>query len=54
MFPVTFTPPKYMESWIVDIVDDAASVYERYKSSCIQFKAAINFLFIFFINFIQK
>lgn len=54
MFPVTFTPPKYMESWIVDIVDDAASVYERYKSSSIQFKAAINFLFIFFINAIQK
>lgn len=54
MFPVTFTPPKYMESWIVDIVDDVASVYERYKSSCTQFKAAINFLFIFFINFIQR
>ncbi len=54
MFPVTFTPPKYMESWIVDIVDDAASIYERYKSSCVQFKAAMNFLLIFFINVIQK
>ncbi len=54
MFPVTFTPPKYMESWIVDIVDDAASIYERYKSSKVQFKAAINFLLIFFINVIQK
>lgn len=54
MFPVTFTPPKYMESWIVDIIDDIASVYERYKSSCIQFKAAFNFLLIFFVNVIQK
>ncbi len=29
MFPVTLTPPKYKESWIVDIVDDYASVIER-------------------------
>ena len=29
MFPVTFTPPKYLESWIVDIVDDVVSIYER-------------------------
>ncbi|MDD5888384.1 MAG: HD domain-containing protein [bacterium] len=29
MFPITFTPPKYLESWIVDIIDDIASIYER-------------------------
>ena len=34
MFPVTFTPPKYLESWIVDMIDDVASVYER----CISMK----------------
>ena len=26
MFPVTFTPPKYIESWIVDGVDDVAEI----------------------------
>ena len=29
MFPVTITPPKYLESVIVDVVDDVASIYER-------------------------
>lgn len=29
MFPITFTPPKYLEGWIVDLVDDVASIYER-------------------------
>lgn len=54
MFPVTFKPPKYLESWIVDLVDDVAGVYEKYKSSCNELKAATTFLLIFFLNFIQK
>ncbi len=54
MFPVTFTPPKYLESWIVDIIDDIAGIYEKYRSSCKQFKTAATFLMIFFINIIQK
>ena len=29
MFPVTFRPPKYIESWLVDFIDDVASIYER-------------------------
>lgn len=29
MFPVTIRPPKYLESIIVDLVDDVASIYER-------------------------
>ena len=29
MFPITFTPPKYLESWIVDIVDDLVALYEK-------------------------
>jgi len=28
MFPITFKPPKYLESWIVDIVDDFVALYE--------------------------
>ena len=29
MFPVTIRPPKYLETVIVDVVDDVASIYER-------------------------
>ncbi len=54
MFPVTLTPPKYVESIIVDIVDDVAGIYEKYKSSYKEFKAATTFLFVLMINFINK
>lgn len=54
MFPITFTPPKYFESWIVDIVDDVVGIYEQYKSSCKEFKSAVSFLLILLINIIQK
>ena len=54
MFPVTFIPPKYMESWIVDIVDDVAGIYEKYKSSCKELKTATMFLMIFCLNIIRK
>ena len=33
MFPVTLTPPKYLESVIVDIVDDVCSIYERISAT---------------------
>lgn len=29
MFPVTIRPPKYLETVVVDLVDDVASIYER-------------------------
>lgn len=54
MFPVTFTPPKYLESWIVDIVDDISGVYEQYKSSCNELKTAVSFMLILIVNIIQK
>ena len=54
MFPVTFKPPKYLESWIVDLIDDVAGIYEKYKSSSKELKAALNYVFIFMINFISK
>ena len=46
MFPVTFTPPKYLESWIVDIVDDIVAIYE--KTFCIKrnIKATATFLLL--------
>ena len=54
MFPVTYTPPKYLESWIVDLVDDVAGIYEQYKSSSKAFKAAVTYMLIFIVNYIEK
>ena len=53
MFPVTFTPPKYLESWIVDLVDDAASIYERATTMKDSIKTAASFIFVFIINYIK-
>ena len=53
MFPVTFTPPKYLESWIVDIVDDVASIYERGKTMKKELKATTSFLCLLIINYIK-
>ena len=46
MFPVTKELPKYKESWIVDVIDDVSSVYERTYSLNSEFQAALNFIFI--------
>ena len=53
MFPVTFTPPKYLESWIVDIVDDIAAIYEKTYSVKKEIQAATTFILILVINFIK-
>lgn len=53
MFPITFTPPKYLESWIVDLVDDFAAVYEKGYSVRTELKAASTFLFLLLINFVK-
>lgn len=53
MFPVTFTPPKYIESWIVDFVDDIAALYEKGYSMQQELRTSI-FLFMFFVvNFVK-
>jgi uncharacterized protein len=53
MFPITFTPPKYLESWIVDIIDDISAIYERVYSVRKELSAASTFLFIVIMNFIK-
>lgn len=53
MFPVTFTPPKYLESWIVDIVDDIAAIYEKTYSVKKELQAAATFILILVLNFIK-
>ena len=53
MFPVTFTPPKYLESWIVNLVDDVAAIYEKGYSIRAEFSAAMTFLFLLFMTFLK-
>ena len=53
MFPITFTPPKYLESWIVDLVDDFAAIYEKGSIVRVELRAATMFLFLLMANFIK-
>lgn len=53
MFPVSLNPPKYLESWIVDIVDDAVSIWERLYSVRKQLSFGYNFLLLLFINYFK-
>ena len=50
MFPITFVPPKYLESWIVDIIDDFAAIYEKSVSTKNEFSAATTFLFLLVLS----
>ena len=53
MFPVTFTPPKYLESWIVDLVDDVSAIYEQATVTSKKLKTAITLFIILGINYIK-
>ena len=53
MFPITFTPPKYIEGWIVDIVDDVVAVGEKAANLTDEFKTTVTFMFILLINFLN-
>ena len=44
MYPVTMNPPKYLESWIVDLDDDFSAVYVKYSSVAYKFVTISNFL----------
>lgn len=53
MFPVALKTPKYMESWIVDIVDNAVAVTEAFDTLKSGFGVALNFIFVFLLNCIK-
>ena len=53
MFPVTFTPPKYLESWIVDIVDDISAIYEKTYTVKKELQAATLFIIVLLISYIK-
>lgn len=50
MFPVSFKIPKYLESWIVDLVDDGVSIYERLFGFRKQISFASSFMLILLMN----
>lgn len=53
MFPVTLTPPKYLESWLVDFIDDLAAIYEQSHSTRRELSAATTFLFLLFTQYLK-
>lgn len=53
MFPITLRVPKYLESWIVDLVDDGASVYERCYATIRDAKSYASLLLITIISIIR-
>lgn len=53
MFPLTFRPPRYLESWIVDLVDDVASVYERCSSAKAEIKSLANLVAVIFLSILK-
>ena len=50
MFPIGGSLPKYLESWIVDFVDDFIAVYEKFYGMRRQISFATSFLFLLMIN----
>ena len=53
MFPIDYRIPKYLESWIVDLVDDFAAIYEKGSIVRVELRAATMFLFLLMVNFIK-
>jgi uncharacterized protein len=53
MFPLTISPPKYLESWIVDIVDDIVSIAEQGYLVRKQLTAITNFALIMLIGYLK-
>ena len=53
MFPVTMRPPKTREGWILDVVDDVASIYERFISVKSKIPATANIIIMLLITMIK-
>lgn len=53
MFPIGLKTPRYLESWLVDIVDDAVSVCERGRGLSSQLSIASSFIITFILNYLR-
>ena len=54
MYPIGGKVPRYLESVIVDLVDDCVSIKEKLGGDYKHLKAAVNFLFIIFTSYLLK
>lgn len=50
MFPIDFRIPKYLEGWVVNLVDTGVSLFEFTKKFSYQLNTALNIWLILFIN----
>ncbi len=50
MFPIGFKIPRYLESWVVNMVDTSVSIYEFTRKFSYQLSTAVNIWLILFIN----
>ena len=51
MFPIGKKVPKYLESWIVDLVDDVASIYEKSFMIKANMKLSFNLIVMLLVMF---
>ena len=51
MFPVALKAPKYMESWIVVMVDNVVAIMEALHSARKNLATATNFLLLVLLNY---
>ncbi len=51
MFPVSLKVPRYMESWIVDIVDNVVAIFESFYAVRKHIGIAVNFLLVVVLNY---
>ena len=54
MFPVSLHLPRYLESWIVDLVDDGVAIWEAYKAHSTQLKPIANLMALISILVLKK
>lgn len=53
MFPVAIQPPKYAESWIVNLVDDVVAIVEVSYKARTKVSYAFNFLLILMFTYLR-
>ncbi len=53
MFPFCIDVPKYLESWLVDTVDNFVAIYELSKVKKAEFQTGFNILMIILLNSIK-
>ena len=53
MFPITFTIPKYLETWIVDAIDDGVSIYEKCHSLKREAHSLANLVAVMIFTFLR-